>query len=471
MLLNRLLRFRHTLVFRLTILYSLSIIVFLGIFMGYRIHRDSMHYGNIDKGLLADAKETSRLLESVKDMSREDISRVLEHETKNSWKLFARLLGPEGELIASSDTSLLNMDTGTAVIKKIRNNRSRHVFKTVPLPNSDYTARILSYEISPGRILQIGTSQEGLQRIIEKRWKEFCIVMTLLVVFSAFVGLFVAKCALAGVKEITRTAVRISEGEFSSRVPVKGRGEEIDRLATTFNTMVGRIESLINGMKEITDNMAHDLKSPITRIRGIAELTVTSSKNSRDYELMAGNIVEECDRLLDMINMMLDISEADAGLSNLNISETDISLIADETCELFLPVAEDKNIRIIKNLKKNTVSRVDRPKLQRVVSNLLDNALKYTGEGGTVTVTVEGDTDHVVISVNDDGIGISGDDLPHIFKRFYRCDQSRSLPGNGLGLSWARAIIRAHGGDIFAASILNKKTTFTVTFPKIPVPA
>ena len=200
-------------------------------------------------------------------------------------------------------------------------------------------------------------------------------------------------------------------------------------------------------------------------------MTITSTGDKQDYELMAGNIVEECDRLLGMINTMMDISEAEAGLSKLNMSHIDISRITEETCELFHPIAEDKNIQIVMNLAKNTVIYADKQKLQRVVSNLLDNALKYTSKGGTVTVTVDGDADQVMVTVNDNGIGISREDLPNIFRRFYRCDCSRSLPGNGLGLSWAQAIIRAHGGHISATSILNERSTFTFTLPKTPIPA
>ncbi len=467
--LKKLLRLRRTLVFRLTLLFSLSVIVFLGAFVGYRLHRDAGHYRDVDLGLLAEAKELTLLLDSVKGMSREDITKLFDHETKNSYRLFVRLLGPKGDIFASSDTSSLNMDLGSTVTAAF-NHETGHAFETLPLPPSHYTARVLSYAIGPDKILQIGTSQEGLQRIIEKRWREFGIVMAVLIVYSTFIGWFVIKCALKGVEEVTRTAIQISGGDFSSRVPITGRGEEIDRLAATFNNMVERIQALVKGMKEITDNMAHDLRSPITRIRGIAEMTITSARDNRDYELMAGSIVEECDRLLGIINTMLDISEAKAGLSKLNISQVDISKIVEETCEIFRPIAEDKNTRIIKKLADNTFIWADNQKLQRVVSNLLDNALKYTPADGTVIVTVEGDKNQVIVSVNDNGIGISRDDLPHIFRRFYRCDRSRSQPGTGLGLSWARAIIQAHGGHISATSTLNERSTFTVTLPNTHTP-
>jgi heavy metal sensor kinase len=442
--------------------------VFLGAFVGYRLHRDAGHYRDVDLGLLGEAKELSLLLDSVKNMNEEDQTKLFEHQAKSSYRLFVRILGRNGDVIATSDTSSLNMDLSPTVTEYF-DQETGHAFKTLPLPQSRYKARILSYAIGPDRVLQIGTSQEVLQRIIEKRWREFGIVMAVIIVYSTFVGWFVIKCALKGVEEVTRTAIQISGGDFSSRVPITGRGEEIDRLATTFNDMVERIEALVKGMKEITDNMAHDLRSPITRIRGIAEMTITSTRNNRDYELMAGSIVEECDRLLGIINMMLDISEAKAGLSKLNMSQVNISKIVEETCELFRPIAEDKNTRIIKRLANNTFIWADNQKLQRVVSNLLDNALKYTPAGGTITVTVEGEADQVMVSVNDNGIGISRDDLPRIFRRFYRCDRSRSQPGTGLGLSWARAIIQAHGGHISATSTLNERSTFTVTLPNTPI--
>ena len=470
MSLKKLFRFRHTLAFRLTLLYSLSVIVLAGAFLGYRLYRDSGHFEDVDKGLLADAKALSLFLDSMKGLSTRDMTTLLEHEAKSTWKLFIRLMGPNGEIFASSGTSSLDMNL-SAIVTGFPGRETGPVFETLPLPNSQYTARILSYAIGPDRILQIGTSQEGLQRLIEKRWREFGLVMGVLLVFSIFVGWFVVKSALAGIEEVNRTAIQISGGDFSSRVPIKGRSEEIDRLATTFNNMIERIEALIKGMKEITDNMAHDLRSPITRIRGIAEMTITSAKDHQDYELMAGSIVEECDRLLGIINMILDISEAKAGLSKLNISQIDVSQIMEETCELFRPVAENKNICIVKNLAENTIDYADNQKLQRVASNLLDNALKYTPPGGSVIVSVEGDVNEIRISVNDTGIGISRDDLPLIFRRFYRCDRSRSQPGTGLGLSWARAIIQAHGGNISVKSILNESSTFTVTLPRSPIPA
>jgi signal transduction histidine kinase len=271
------------------------------------------------------------------------------------------------------------------------------------------------------------------------------------------------------VEEVTKTANEISQGAFDRRVDVKGRGEEIDTLAQTFNRMVGKIELLIRGMREMTDNIAHDLKSPITRIRGVAEATLTGGKSANDFELMSGSIVEECDRLLVMINTMLDISEAEAGVAKLTLEELDMAEVVRDACDLFQPVAEINQVFIIQRLPESATILGDKMKIQRAVSNLLDNALKYTPQGGTVTASVEGAPDQVTLSVNDTGPGISDRDLPHLFDRFFRGDRSRSLPGTGLGLNLTLAIARAHGGDVKVTSVQGQGSTFTMTLPRAPL--
>jgi signal transduction histidine kinase len=248
-------------------------------------------------------------------------------------------------------------------------------------------------------------------------------------------------------------------------VPVTGRGEEIDRLAITFNNMLERIQELIKGMKEMIDNIAHDLRSPLTRIRGIAETTIITAGSVSDYEAMTGNIIEECDRLISMINTMLDISEAEAGVSRLDMTEINISELVRNACELFQPIAEDRGTSLISDLETDIYIYADNQKLQRVIANLLDNALKYTRKGGTVTVSSDQNEQDITVSFADNGIGISEEDLPHIFKRFYRCDRSRSQAGIGLGLSLVQAIVHAHGGKISVTSLPDKGSTFTLTLP------
>jgi signal transduction histidine kinase len=276
-----------------------------------------------------------------------------------------------------------------------------------------------------------------------------------------------ARRAVSGVEAITRTAQTISGGTLAKRVPVKDRGDEIDQLAMTFNQMLDRIQTLVTEIKQMGDNMAHDLKSPLTRIRGSAEVTLTTGKSLAEYEGMAASAIEECDRLLDMINTMLMISKTEAGVDRPAREKIDLTRLIRDACELFGTTAEDKGLTLTCDLPETCNIWGDTRMIQRMVSNLLDNAIKYTPPGGPVGVSVSGkDGENVVISVKDTGIGISSEDLPRIFERFYRCDQSRSEAGTGLGLSLARAIAKAHGGDITVASRPGEGSAFTTTIPK-----
>jgi heavy metal sensor kinase len=280
------------------------------------------------------------------------------------------------------------------------------------------------------------------------------------------VGWFLARRAVSGVESITRTAQKISGGTLDQRVPVQKRGDEIDQLASTFNKMLDRIQALLAEIKEMNDNIAHDLRSPIARIRGIAEITLTNSKTLNEFESMAASTIEECDRLLDMINTMLIISKTESGVSQVSYEEVNLSDIVRRACELFEPMAEDKGLALSCTVPNGTYLMGDTPMIQRMLSNLIDNAIKYTPMGGRVDIDVSENPFQGIVVVRDTGIGISAAEVPRIFERFYRCDQSRSQAGIGLGLSLARAIARAHGGDITVNSVSDQGSTFTVTLSK-----
>jgi heavy metal sensor kinase len=294
--------------------------------------------------------------------------------------------------------------------------------------------------------------------------------MASLFIFAAIIGWFMARRALAGVEAVTRTARHISESSLTERVPVKKHQDEIDQLAITFNQMLDRIQTLVTGIREMSDNIAHDLKSPITRIRGISEVSLSAGASEKEYENMAASTVEECDRLLDMINTMLVISRTEAGVNKLDAKELDIGAVVRDACELFRSPAEDKDLKLVCDVFGNFSISGDNRLIQRMIANLLDNAIKYTPAGGSVQVTVSTANDTAIaVAVTDTGIGISEKDIPRIFDRFYRCDPSRSEAGIGLGLSFARAVARAHGGDISVFSKSGQGSTFTVTFPGVGV--
>jgi signal transduction histidine kinase len=193
-------------------------------------------------------------------------------------------------------------------------------------------------------------------------------------------------------------------------------------------------------------------------------MALTAGKGIEEFEAAAASTVEDCDRLLEMINTMLYLSQTEAA-GKIATEEVDMAGVVRDACELFQPVAEDKGVKLVLEIGAQLKVRGVLQGLQRMLANLIDNALNYTPSPGTVTVSVRGDEKVGIIAVRDTGVGIAPEELPHIFRRFYRGDRSRSLPGAGLGLSLVEAIVRAHRGQIAVTSTPNVGTTFTITLP------
>ena len=468
MSLRKRINFRNTLAFRLTLWYAGVFTVSSCVaFLLFYILVTSFIQERTDRELLSQVNRFSTLLvaEGVEAVKNDA---VIEAQAAGIKKVFFRLLSLNGQVFSSSNISYWkDIDINETAIKELLQDGS-HVFETITFPGHKDKVRMLYALLSPSIILQVGQAMESYSRFLDAFKGIFITTMTFLIILAAGVGWFMARRAVSGVEAITQTAQSISEGTLGKRVPVKTRGDEIDQLAMTFNQMLDRIQTLVTEIKEMSDNIAHDLKSPITRIRGVAEVTLTNGKSMGEYENMAASTIEECDRLLDMINTMLMISKTESGVDKLSLEEIDLAGLVRQACELFEPTAEDKRVTLSCDVPNKSHLVGDNRMIQRMLSNLLDNAIKYTLSGGKVSVSVsENDERYAVITVKDTGIGISPNDLPRIFDRFYRCDQSRSTPGIGLGLSLARTIARAHGGDIIVTSLLNQGSTFTITLPTL----
>jgi len=456
----------HTLAFRLTCWYASIFMVSACLaFLFFYLLITLVIRQQTDQDLLSEARTFSSILSSQGPEALKHQA-FLEAQAGGERKVFFRLLYITGQLFSSSNMSYWrDIGINDAVIKKLRADH-QPVFDTIKIPNRAHKIRILYASLGPGLILQLGRSMDNHTRIIEAFRKIFVTTMAALFVLAVVVGWFMAKRALAGIDTVIHTARRISDRSLDERVPVKKQVDEIDQLAITFNQMLDRIQKLVTEIKEMSDSIAHDLRSPITRIRGIAEVSLTTGSSLREYESMAGNTIEECDRLLDMINTMLIISKTEAGLGQFDYKELDIARVVRDACELFLPMAENGGLSLVCDASQRLIINGDIRMIQRMISNLLDNALKYTPSGGKIDVTAHPDGQHSVqIAIKDTGIGISAADIPHIFERFFRCDPSRSQTGTGLGLSFARAIARAHGGDVTVISVPNQGSAFTVTLP------
>ncbi len=455
----------NSLLFRLTILFTLAFtllaIISFGVFY-YQIY--SMTMERMDEELLEN--EIEYYSEYLSRSGLEGLKKRLmeEAEPEDPEEEFFRILDFKGNVLAASDMSAWGPVDITNVIGKLRGNEINHIFQTITLANDDDTARMITAVIGPGTILQIAESFEDADEYLEIFRNLFAILTGVLIIASAFIGWYLSKRALRDMADVTQTAEEISRGSYDRRVELKGHFKEIEKLGVTFNTMLDRIQILLRSMKEINDNIAHDLRSPLARIRGIAEMTLTDEKSIKDYKDMAVNTIEECDSLIEMINTMLDITEAEAGVNGTTDEDFNVVTIITEACELFRPIADEKNIEITYNLPDALPFQGSKKKMQRIVTNILENAIKYTPEQGNVAVSAKTENGEVQIIFNDTGIGISDTDLPHIFERFYRCDRSRPQGGIGLGLSLVKAYTGAMNGLISVTSAVNQGSTFKLNF-------
>lgn len=467
MFLKRLIEARRPLAFRLTVWYAgvflLSAAVAFAFF--YYLITSAIR-GRTDRDLLAEVRSFSSVmaLQGIDSVKRQAL---LESQAAGEKKIFIQLLYPDGRLFSSSNMSYFhNIPVSVEAIGRMIEQKEPF-FATVSSPDHRHEIRVVYALLGPGLIIHLGQAMDDLTRFIEAFQRIFVGTMAALFALAAAIGWFMARRALAGVETVTRAAQRIAaDGRLAERVPIGGGGDEIDRLAATFNQMLDRIQGLVNGIKEMTDNIAHDLKSPLTRIRGQAEVALTSRGAAEEYEAMAASAVEECDRLLEMINTMLFISRTEAGVAKPEFKGMDLAAVVRDAGGLFQAPAEDKRIALRWDVPERLDFGGDVRLIQRMLANLLDNAIKYTPEGGAVSVSLQSRPDRSVsISVTDSGAGVSDKDRPRIFERFYRGDPSRSQSGAGLGLSFARAVAHAHGGEISLESNRPSGTIFRVDLP------
>jgi heavy metal sensor kinase len=456
----------NTLAFRLTLWYAgiFAVSSFVAFFLFYMLVT-SVVRDRTDQELMSQARRYV-LLASTEGLEEAQRAAVVESQAAGMRKVFFRMLYADGVAFSSSNMSYWK-DIGIHVnaIRQLVEGAD-HVFETMDLPERRDEVRILYVMLGPNIILQIGEAVEGSSRLLEAFKRIFIVTMGFLIVLAAGIGWFMARRAVSGVEAVTRTAREISAGTLGQRVPVNMRGDEIDQLAVTFNEMLDRIEALVREVKEMSDNIAHDLKSPITRMRGAAEVTLGTSGSLEEFESMAASTIEECDRLLDTINTMLMVSRTESGVDRPPPETMNLAELVREACDLYEPAASDKGIVLTCEIEEAADVAGEKRMIRRMVANLIDNAIKYTPSGGSVDVRLRRDgSNHIVLTVSDSGIGISSEDLPRVFDRFYRGDRSRSEAGLGLGLSLARAIARAHGGDITVAGAPDKGTIFTATLP------
>ncbi len=378
-------------------------------------------------------------------------------------RLFVRLLGRGQDLLFAT----IPPEWGSFDVDRAGGDGTGGL-QQVPARNRDAVLEVASARLWDGTLLQVGKSTAARELLLQ-RFRAVSLAVSLAILLVGGGGGYVlTRSTLAPIRELAAaTRSIVSTGRTDARVAAGTSGDALDELTTSFNAMLDRVDALIGGMREALDNVAHDLRTPLARLRATAERALESESTGAQREALA-DCLEESDRILSMLNTLMDISEAETGTMRLALDRVPLGQLASDVADLYEDVAADKQARIVVHADADVSVVGDRDRLRQALANLVDNALKDGPPGGTVEVQVRTVDEGATIEVRDEGPGIPAEQLPRVWDRLFRGDRSRSERGLGLGLSLVRAYVQAHGGRVAVASAPGRGSVFTLRLPARP---
>ena len=392
------------------------------------------------------------------------LARAIELEQRSGTRepLFIRLVGPFQDVLLYS----LPEAWGAFDLAELPGGPNA-IWAQVRARDRNAVLEVASIAVGGGSVLQVGKTSEARQQLLSNFRRVLTLGAGAALMIGVIGGIFLTRSTLKPLRDL-RDAVRriLQTGQTDDRVPVYGTDDAVDELSHLFNAMLARITTLIHAMRNALDHVAHDLRTPMTRLRVTAESALASHDPAKHREALS-DCLEESERVLSMLTTLMDISEAETGTMRLNVSPVELARLAGEVRDLYEDSADAAGITFNVDVPAGLVVNADRDRLRQALANLVDNAIKYTPRGGRVELQASSDHRTVQIRVSDTGSGISEQHLPRIFDRLYRGDQSRATRGLGLGLSLVRAYVEAQGGAVTVTSSPGRGSSFTITLPNI----
>lgn len=377
-------------------------------------------------------------------------------------RVFVRLIGP------NADVLLASMPAAWGAYDLDRLPPHADGWRSVPARDAPIELEVAARRLPDGTVLQIGRTTLERERTLREVRGLLGAVLASVLVLGLAGGAALTWSALQPIRDLLDTLRGITRtGRLDARVPVADDRDILSELGRESNAMLARIQTLVQGMREALDAVAHDLRTPLARLRGRAEQAlVAGPADAATCREALADCVEEADRVSSLLTTLINISEAETGVMQLRPEPVDVGAVLNETVELYEDVAESRGIVLAAEPPGGPLAvTADRGRLRQVLANLVDNAVKYTPPGGRVELGASATAHEVALTVRDTGPGIPADQQPRIWDRLYRGDAARSERGLGLGLSLVRAVVQAHGGRVELTSEEGRGSTFTVVLP------
>lgn len=383
---------------------------------------------------------------------------------------YIQVLDPHGQVVAkSSNLESRNLpltgDTYASAVKglttyEVIRKRGTNPIRLVTVPIFLHQKRLVA-------VVQVGSSLEGMDEIFHSLAYIYVIGIVACVVTAGGVGSFLARKALKPVAEITKMARKIGAENLNERINIRGPKDEIGMLASTINEMIGRLEKSFKQIKQFTGDASHELKTPLTILKGEMEIALRSKDDVEAMREALKSSLEEIDRMSYIVRNLLDLAKMDVEREATAGETVNLDRIVADRFEHFRRFALDSGVDMAILMNRPVIVHGNPIRLSQLVYNLIDNALKYTQKGGSVRLSLEDDGEKAILKVEDTGVGISGDDVPYIFDRFYRVDKARTRDagGVGLGLSICKEIAESHEGTIEVVSEPGRGSAFIVRLP------